>query len=56
MFIYQIFFIHSSVDRPLACFCILAIVNNTVMIIGVYVLFVEFKLQNNKHSKRETKS
>ena len=42
---YQIF-IHLSIVRPLACFCTLAIVDNAVMIIGVYISFVESKLQN----------
>ena len=36
---YHIFFIHSSVDRHLGCFPVLAIVNSAAMSIRVYVSF-----------------
>ena len=36
---YYIFSIHSSVNRHSGCFCVLAIVNSTVMNIGVHVSF-----------------
>ena len=39
MCVYHIFFIHSSVDRYLGCFCILAIVNKAAMNIEVHVTF-----------------
>ena len=39
IYIYHIFFIHSSVDRHLGCFQVLAIVNSADMNIGVHVSF-----------------
>ena len=35
----HIFFIHSSVDRHVGCFLVLAIIDNVVMNIGVYISF-----------------
>ena len=37
--VFQIFFIHSSVDRHLGCFHVLAILNSAAMEIGVHVSF-----------------
>ena len=37
--IYHIFCIHSSVDRNLGCFCVLAIVNTVAVNIGVHLSF-----------------
>ena len=44
VYMYHIFFIHSSVDGPIGCFPVLAIVNSAAMNIGVDVSFFFFFL------------
>ena len=39
MYIYHNFFIHTSVDGHLGCFCVLAIVNSAAINIRVHVSF-----------------
>ena len=40
VYMYHAFFIHSSVDRYLGCFHVLAIVNAAAMNVGVHVSFL----------------
>ena len=39
IYIHHVFFIHSSVDGHLSCFCTLAIIKNAAMNIVVHVYF-----------------
>ena len=39
VYMYHIFFIHSSVDGHFSCFCVLAVVSSAAVNIGVYVPF-----------------
>ena len=54
LYIYFIFFIHSSVYRHLGCFHILAIVNNTVINMGVHITLWDndsiFNFLRNHHT------
>ena len=42
VYMYHIFFIHSSVDGPLGCFHVLAVVNSAAVNIGLHVCLFEF--------------
>lgn len=48
--IYQTFFIHKSVEKPLACFHILSIVDNAAMNIRVYFILLDIHIHRTEMS------